>query len=223
MSTVDAPPAPPPPAAGAVEAGVDAAVVVELSLLLLPQAPRPTTASAPTTSTAEALFIRTPFLSSPSWPTLLRAAKRFGLASVALELRRVASEEGGDSATQVVRAHGVRDPVPLELQVIVDRVLDRFVQKMLGHADVVRCLRGQLLGLLPRALEQLVGRDDLCDKAGLERRLGVEVRVVQRQLECLRRADHARQEVGPPPVRSRADAAVGDREERVLGCDADVG
>jgi hypothetical protein len=47
-----------------VEAGVEAAVV-ELLLLLLPHAARPTTARAATVSTAEARLIRFTFLWSP--------------------------------------------------------------------------------------------------------------------------------------------------------------
>ena len=72
-------------------------------------------------------------------------------------------------------------------------------------------------------VEQLVGWDHLGHQPGLERGVRIEVGVVERQLERLRRADHARQEVGHAAVGRRPDAPVGDCQEGILGGDPDVG
>ncbi len=52
--------------------------------------------------------------------------------------------------------------------------------------------------------------------------LGVQVGIVERQLERLGRADDPRQEVGHAAVGGRADATVGDRQEGLIRGDPDV-
>src|SRR6476659_4359044 len=74
----------------------------------------------------------------------IRAAR--GPSSAAVELGRLAAEERLDAAAQVLRRHAVGDPVPLELEVLGEVVLDALATEQLRHPHVVGCLRGELLG-----------------------------------------------------------------------------
>src|SRR5262245_51976555 len=166
MSTVEPPP-PPPPVVAVVGGGVAAAVVSLLSPPP-PQAARPKAATAATHATAEARLIEATFRSSavrPLYYGFLRPAARHPdppepsarSQLVAAELGLLALEEGSHAAPQVLGPHAVGDPVPLELQMVMEGVLDRLMQQPLGHPHVVGRLGSQLLRLLPGTGEQLVG------------------------------------------------------------------
>src|SRR4051812_33097369 len=91
--------------------------------------------------------------------------------SISLELGCLAREERRHPPAQVLRRHAVGDPVALELQMVVDRVLDALVQQPLGRSDVVGGFGCELLGLLRGAREQLVRRYPLADQPRLESRV----------------------------------------------------
>src|SRR6476659_9791871 len=150
-------PPPPPPPEGALAAGL-LLVVVPLSL---PQATKPTAAVASTATSANALVMVRHILSS-LWTgnsvPLLRGVHITGSDLSSLEFRLLPCEKGLHAAPEVLRAHAVGDAVTLELEVVGEAVLDAQLREELCHADVVRSLGAQLLGLLPRPLHQLVRR-----------------------------------------------------------------
>ena len=94
------------------------------------------------------------------------------------------------------------------------RLFSMLSPRGLGHLHVVGRLGGQLLGLRASAASSARRARRPPTRPFGERALGVHVGVVEEDLQCPARPDHAGQEVGHAAVGRGADPAVGAGEER---------
>ena len=197
------------------------AVVLEL-LELPPQATRPRAASAAIASARETFliieftFLRVRLSITPCAQSKFRS-------SLPRELGRLAREERGHGAREVCRCHRVGDPVPLELQVVGERVVEarRRPAACTSARNAARASRGPRQAREPPRRARPPGTTLVTrprSRASCAERLGSS----RSSSRALRGPEDSRQEVGHAAVGRSADAAVRHREERPVRGDADV-